>query len=291
MIKYADNTVEHHIRQMWKTVFGDSEEYIDIYFREKYRHENTLVYFEDEKPVASLQMLPYIFTFCGKEILVSYISGACTLPLYRKKGYMTSLLKYSFEEMRKRNISLTLLVPQESGLVEFYAHVGFVQAFDEGTEDLPSLKALLERYPCNLKGAYHEFDSWFRQKDMTIQKSFNDFRVIVEEAALEGFPPKRNLMGMARIIDAERLLADFAQKYGDKNFSLSVIDPILPTNNDTFILRAGNCERQGDKLKPHLQVDIGKLTHLLLGYHTSQKDEPFRSLFPEKKPQINFMLE
>ncbi|HBK95633.1 MAG TPA: GNAT family N-acetyltransferase, partial [Porphyromonadaceae bacterium] len=36
---------------MWKTVFGDSDEYMEIYFREKYRNENTLIYFESGKAV------------------------------------------------------------------------------------------------------------------------------------------------------------------------------------------------------------------------------------------------
>jgi predicted acetyltransferase len=291
MIKYADNTIAPQVRYMWKTVFGDPDAYMDIYFRDKYRNENTLVYIEDGKPVASLQMLPYMFTFCGREIPIAYISGACTLPAYRGKGYMSALLKQSFQEMRKRNIPLALLVPQDAGLMEFYAPFGFAQAFDAGTEELPSLKELLARHPDDLYGAYREFDGWFRQKDMTVQKSFDDFCSIVEEAALFGFPPKRNLMGMARIIDAETLLSVFAQHYEDKIFSLSVKDSLLPENEDTFVVQGGECKRQRKECDFHFHVPIGELVQLLLGYHTSRKDEPLRTLFPEKKPQMNFMLE
>jgi predicted acetyltransferase len=291
MIKYADNTIAPQVRQMWKTVFGDPEAYMDIYFRDKYRNDNTLVYVEDGKPVASLQMLPYMFSFCGREIPISYISGACTLPEYRRKGYMSALLKQSFHEMRKRNIPLSLLVPQEAGLVDFYAGFGFAPAFDAGMEELPSLKELLVRHPDDLYGAYREFDEWFRGKDVTVQKSFDDFRSIVEEAALFGFPSKRNLMGMARIIDAETVLRVFARQYRDKNFSLSVKDFLLPENNDAFVVRRGKCKRQCKECDPHFHVGVDELVQLLLGYHTSSKDEPLRSLFPEKKPQMNFMLE
>lgn len=291
MIKYADNTIAPQVRQMWKTVFGDPEPYVDIYFRDKYRNDNTLVYVEDGKPVASLQMLPYMFSFCGREIPIAYISGACTLPEYRRKGYMSALLKQSFHEMRKRNIPLSLLVPQEAGLVDFYARFGFAPAFDAGMEELPSLKELLARHPDDLYGAYREFDEWFRGKDVTVQKSFDDFRSIVEEAALFGFPSKRNLMGMARIIDAETLLHVFARQYCDKNFSLSVKDFLLPENNDAFVVRRGECKRQCKECELHFHVGVDELVQLLLGYHTSLKDEPLRSLFPEKKPQMNFMLE
>ncbi|HMM17459.1 MAG TPA: GNAT family N-acetyltransferase, partial [Petrimonas sp.] len=88
MIHYADNTTRQQVYDMWKTVFGDSDEYMEIYFREKYRNENTLIYFESGKAVSSLQMLPFDFSFHGSEIPVAYFSGLCTLPEARKKGFM-----------------------------------------------------------------------------------------------------------------------------------------------------------------------------------------------------------
>ena len=68
MIKFADDSTRQQVCDMWKSVFGDSEDYMEIYFRTKYKNENTLLYFEGDKAVASLQMLPFQFTFCGTEI-------------------------------------------------------------------------------------------------------------------------------------------------------------------------------------------------------------------------------
>ena len=87
MIRYADDTNKQQVYDMWKTVFGDPDEYMEIYFREKYRNENTLIYMKDGKAVSSLQLLSYQFTFCEKEIPVIYLSGVSTLPEYRGKGY------------------------------------------------------------------------------------------------------------------------------------------------------------------------------------------------------------
>lgn len=67
MIKYADNSLAPQVRNMWKTVFDDPDAYMDVYFRDKYRNENTLVYIENDKAVASLQMLPHTFTFAEKK--------------------------------------------------------------------------------------------------------------------------------------------------------------------------------------------------------------------------------
>lgn len=291
MIQYADTSVENQVRQMWKTVFGDDDAYMDIYFRHKYRNHRTLVYMEADKAMASLQMLPYCFTFCDTEIPVAYISGVSTLPEARKKGYMRWLLLQSFYEMAKAGIALALLVPQEAWLLRFYDNYGFAQTFDAGVEELPSLKTLLDTSVQKKENAYRAFDTWFRGKDMTVQKTFDDFCAIVEEAALFGFPPKKNLIGMARIVNAETLLSIFAEKYPQKQFSVCVGDEIVKNNAATFTVDGARVVKNAHLVQPAFHADIRELTQLLLGYHTSRKETTFRSLFPEKMPQMNFMLE
>ena len=291
MITYANEHTAPQICQMWKTVFGDSDAYIDLYFREKYKNEQTLLYEENGKVVASLQMLPYQFTFCQMEIPIAYISGAGTLPEARKKGYMQQLLIRSFDEMAKNRVSLSILVPQENWLLYFYEKYGYAQTFDEGSSQQVDLRTLLELNNGDEKAAFRKFDALFRSKDMTVQKTFNDFRVIVEEAQLFNFPPKTNLNGMARIINAETLLSIFAKKYNHLRFSVQLFDPIIEINNATFTIDKGNVEKNALLLEPVIEIEIRKLTQLLFGYHTSKEKTPLRCLFPEKVPQMNFMLE
>lgn len=291
MISYADNSLKQEVRNMWKTCFGDSDAYMDIYFSEKYRSENTLIYFDDGKAVASLQMLPYLFTFHGMEIPVAYFSGLCTLPQARKRGFMSSLIRQAYAELEKRNVPIALLVPQEKQLLDFYNQFGFAQTFDAGEDNLYSLHDLTERHESKMNDAYAEFDSWFRGKDMVVQKTFDDFRAIVAEARLFGFPPKKNLIGMARIIDAERLLKIFAASYPEKAASFTITDELIPRNNDGFIFHMGRVVRDPAHQTNFQKIDIRRFAQCLLGYHTSEMGEPFRILFPEKTPQMNFMLE
>ncbi|HAC73162.1 MAG TPA: GNAT family N-acetyltransferase, partial [Porphyromonadaceae bacterium] len=225
MIHYADNTTRQQVYDMWKTVFGDSDEYMEIYFREKYRNENTLIYFESGKAVSSLQMLPFDFSFHGSEIPVAYFSGLCTLPEARQKGFMGSLIKKSFGEMDEKGIPLAILVPQDKTVMKFYRQFGFTQTFNAGIP-LPNLQKIMVESE-NLPNAYEIFDSFFRQRDMTVQKTPDDFRAIVEEAALFDFPVKKGLMAMSRITDAEKLLIIFAKKYPQIKVSVKVSDPII----------------------------------------------------------------
>lgn len=291
MIQFANDTTRQLVWDMWKTVFGDPDDYMEIYFRHKYRNDQTLLYMEGNKAVASLQMLPYQFTFCGTEIPVIYLSGVCTLPEYREKGYSRQLLMKSFDIAAGRNVPIILLVPQEEWLLRFYDKLGFARTFDPGAETLPSLKELTQKYPGDLYAAYREFDSLFRYKDMTVQKSFDDFRAMVEEAALFGFPPKKNLMGMARVIDLQRLLSLFADQYPQTSFSVSVQDELLKINSSSFTINRGKVERNGPPAETLFHFNIRKLTQLLFGYHTSGSEEPLRTVFPEKVPSMGFMLE
>ncbi|MDD2328245.1 MAG: GNAT family N-acetyltransferase [bacterium] len=292
MIRFADEHTREAVRAMWKTCFGDPDDYMDLYFRHKYRDEQTLLYLDGGKPVASLQMLPYRFTFHGSEIPILYLSGVCTLPEARKKGFMQQLLLRSFEVAREREIPLMLLVPQEEWLLTFYAKYGFAQTFDAGSEPLPSIKTVLDAHPGDLEAAYRAFDCLFRGRDMTLQKSFDDFRAMAEEAALYDFPSKKNLIGMARIIEPERLLQLYAATRREAAFSLTLDDSQLHANNGAYSVSRGVVIRgslQGGA--PHLQMKVRELVCLLLGYHTASREAPLVGLFPERVPVMHYMLE
>ena len=290
MIEYITPQTRSQILEMWRVCFGDSQPYFDIYFREKYSDENTLAYFEGDKVVASLQLLYYNFTFCGVEIPIAYISGACTLPQARKKGYMEALLKRTFHELAKKNIPLSLLVPEENWLLAFYDKYGYAQTFDAGI-DLPSLEELMKRHSDNLYAAYKEFDSWFRNQEMTVQKTFDDFRIVVEEAAGYDYQAKKSLDGMARVINARLLLDLFAKKNPDKSFSVEITDAILTQNNLFLAVRNGIVLDTDAKLPIHLSLTIYDLAQALLGYQTSKKQTLFKNIFPEHHPQMHFMME
>lgn len=289
MIHYADDTTRQQVYDMWKTVFGDSDEYMEIYFREKYRNENTLIYFESGKAVSSLQMLPFDFSFHGSEIPVAYFSGLCTLPEARQKGFMGSLIKKSFGEMDEKGIPLAILVPQDETIMKFYRQFGFTQTFNAGIP-LPNLQKIMVESE-NLHNAYEIFDSFFRQRDMTVQKTPDDFRAIVEEAALFDFPVKKSLMGMSRITDVEKLLIIFAKKYPQIKVSVKVSDPIIGKNNAVFAIKNGSVSKSSKKETTHFYVEIDALTQLLLGYKTSEFSNDYRLVFPEKQPLIGFMME
>ena len=273
MIRFADSKDKPAIRQMWKLCFDDSEEFMDLYFREKYKSENTLVYSCDEKIVSSLQMLPYTITFYGKKIPFYYLSGLCTLPEYRSKGFMKRLIEAAHHEMKKRKIPLAVLIPAEKELFHFYEQFGYEQVF-EADEKLIPLKKILTEHPI-IEDAYTVFDLNFQQKDFCVQKTMDDFKTIVDEYKIDGCPPKTNLSGMARIIDAEYLFNLYKESVSASGLKLSLL----------------NLGELSSIKSNELKADVRILCRLLFGFKTKELDENFQLLFPERQPIMNLMLE
>lgn len=281
MIRLAGKDDETTVRQMWKTCFGDTDVFLDIFFSQKYKPENTLVYIHGNEFVASLQMLPFNFTFCGEEIPFYYFAGLCTLPEYRKHGFMAQLIDEAFRVMNQREIPLAILVPAEDPLFDYYRNFGFEKVFDSAVETIP-LKEILDKNKGDIVAAYEEFDAKCRTTDFCVQKTLSDFKTIVQEAASEDYPPKYNLDGMARLVDARKLLEIFYRKNSEKSFLIKIFDARISENNMVFVTRDGETE---------LDAEIKVLTRLLFGYHMSEFKPAFRAIFGEHHPVLNLMLE
>ncbi|MDY0015916.1 MAG: GNAT family N-acetyltransferase [Bacteroidales bacterium] len=197
MIVYADDTLKEEVKKIWKICFpDDSDNFTDFYFDTKYKNENTLVYVIDGIAVACLQMLPYNFTYYHHIIPTAYISGAATLPAFRKKGIMADLLTFAFHEMQRKNIPISVLIPQEPWLIAYYEQLGYAVTFEYGnqvlqsyTEDYDTFNDYkiipLSSQNNNIDTAYHYYASYFSKQNFCIQKSRADFEAIITFYTLE----------------------------------------------------------------------------------------------------------
>lgn len=117
------------LKELWKCCFHDSDEFVDMYFRLCYRDDTALYLRSGGRIVSALHTPCYAMTFEGTEIQTAYISGACTHPDFRGKGIMTRLLAESFDRMVQRHIPLSILIPANPGLIDYYARTGYACAF------------------------------------------------------------------------------------------------------------------------------------------------------------------
>ncbi len=289
MIEFSNENIIQSIKQVWKTCFGDSDAYIDLRFGAKYRHKNTLVYKENDTIVACLHMTPYLCTFYGKEIPIYYLEGLSTLPEWRGRGYMDKLIKKAHEVAAEREILLTVLIPAGPSLFPFYHKYGYTQISDNGTNDI-GLKELVDK-ASTIEHAYEIFETRYRSNDFCIQKSFDDFCTIMEEHAMEGYPPKFDLAAMGRIIDARTLLDIFAHENEQTSAVIQVEDKNLAINNGTFKVQNGKCTRTTDSSHIDLHIDISFLCRLLFGYHTDKLASKYEEIFRPHHMTVNLLLE
>lgn len=283
MIAFANDNTAPLVRRMWKTCFGDTDEYMDIFFAKKYRNENTLIYFEEGEAVASLQMLPYTITFYRQSLSFAYLAGLCTLPQHRQKGYMAQLIKEAHKVIEKRNITMAILIPAEEWLYKFYEKYGYTRVFDKDEEPIPLADILYKN--TEVKKAYKAFNALFEDKDFCVQKSFDDFIAIKDDYILDGYPVKTNLSGMARIIQPEVLLNFYAKANPNKDLRITLTD-----RDTAYHIYQGDVITEDVKIAD-IEVDTLLLTRLLFGYRIQELESIYRAYFEEHNPIMNLMLE
>lgn len=184
-------TKRQKIASLWKTCFGDPDEFIQLYFDGKYSDENALLYEENGQAAAALLMLPYPMTWAGTTLHASYISGACTLPEARNKGLMTRLLTEALRTQYRRNTDLSFLIPAEPWLYGYYQKSGYAPVFTHTWETftpsaIDAAQAATIETPAAYShtlahGCYPYFNREMQKRPCCIQHPFDDFSTILQD--------------------------------------------------------------------------------------------------------------
>ncbi|MDR1984800.1 MAG: GNAT family N-acetyltransferase [Prevotellaceae bacterium] len=117
------------LKNIWRTCFHDAEAYIDFYFSERYRPQNTFVHCEAGRGVAMLTMLPATVVTPHGEFSARYMYAVATLPEFRNKGLSFALAQQADEQAQAENCAVEVVAPATPDLFRFYARQGFVTAF------------------------------------------------------------------------------------------------------------------------------------------------------------------
>lgn len=186
-------TIKDEVKALWELCFDDSEEFVDLYFEKRYSDDMNVFVQRDGRIVSALQIIPYPMTFCGSIIPVSYISGACTHPDYRKQGWMRQLLADAHRRMYEEDVWLSMLIPANEELLDYYAKSGYAPTFgyacmnvyakdlfhsplykvEDETEDLA--------FQCE---HYRYFSSRMRNRLCCVLHSKDDFLIVMADLRL-----------------------------------------------------------------------------------------------------------
>jgi predicted acetyltransferase len=183
-------------RSLWKAVFGDTDEFMDLYFGQKYRHELNVFHEEDGHVVSALQCLPYTMTYGHDELEVSYVSGVCTREDLRNRGLMSNLLDEAHRHIFDMGAVFSFLIPAEPWLFGYYERFGYNTLFYESQAKIVStmlkpdtslgIAAVSESDSFDETAVSEYFALRMRERDCCIQHAAPDLHVVLADLFMGG---------------------------------------------------------------------------------------------------------
>lgn len=126
--------MEKQLAALWREAFGEGERETALFFRNRWRPQDSLVVEENGKVVSALYLLPCRMETSIGSVQAHYIYGAATLQSFRGKGYMGALIEAAAKVGQARGDYASVLLPGEERLYEFYRRFGYRTVF--GVEEI-----------------------------------------------------------------------------------------------------------------------------------------------------------
>lgn len=111
-------------KELWKAAFGDTDQYISYYFKEKAVRSRVYSKYAGGALVSMMFFTPYEVIYRGKECVCPYIVGVATEASYRRRGYMRTLLEQGLMEAEERGCELAFLCPADEKIYEPFGFRG-----------------------------------------------------------------------------------------------------------------------------------------------------------------------
>jgi predicted acetyltransferase len=119
------------IKSLWKTVFGDSEDFISRFIAH-FGIENGYVSKQNGEIAAMLFALPVCWGIARNAPTVDemwYVYACATHPQYRNRGLMSKLLETVYREACSKNVAGIFLRAANPNLENYYRKLGFEDFF------------------------------------------------------------------------------------------------------------------------------------------------------------------
>ena len=202
-----NDRIKNETRVLWDKCFSEEDKrFVDFYFEKRYNENDNIFIEKDGKVVSALQLISYPFSYYGKTIGCSYLSGCCTDPDYRSQGLMNDLIIIALKQAKNNGACFAALIPASESLFNYYAGTNFVTTFDyskirinlsqqvnETTSqqvsnsvisDFQQLIANSQQPSSDFYEVYEYFNNKMRVRNCCIQHNEYDFKVITDDLEL-----------------------------------------------------------------------------------------------------------
>ena len=193
-----DNNIKNQTKALWDKCFSEEDQrFVDFYFEKRYNEQDNIHIEKDGKVVSAMQLISYPFSYYGKTIGCSYLSGCCTDPEYRSQGLMNDLIIKALNQAKNNGACFAALIPASESLFNYYEGTNFISTFDyskirikrQQTTDNGQQSVTIsvfdnESEPEAFYQVYDYFNSKMRSRNCCVQHDEYDFGVITEDMEL-----------------------------------------------------------------------------------------------------------
>lgn len=176
------------VRHLWELCFRDTPEFIDLYFRLRYRDALNEAILRDGQVVSALQLIPYELQTWGARFPLAYLSGVCTHPQARRQGLMRRLLKQTHRRLYAEGCPVSSLIPAEPWLFDCYATSGYAPLFVYDWRRLSIAPGddtvTVSEYREDSRDVYAYFSRKMSERPCCVLHSEEDFDVVLADLYL-----------------------------------------------------------------------------------------------------------
>lgn len=120
-IRYPSEKQISGLRSLWKQAFGDTDEYMDLFFGTAFSPERSLCALNGDKVTAAMYWLD---AECGGK-RIAYLYAVATDMDFRGRGLCRALTEEAHRILKERGYTGAVLVPAEPGLFIMYGKMGY----------------------------------------------------------------------------------------------------------------------------------------------------------------------
>ena len=203
-----DNNIKNQTKALWDKCFSEEDKrFVDFYFEKRYNEQDNIHIEKDGKVVSAMQLISYPFSYYGKTIGCSYLSGCCTDPDYRSQGLMNDLIIKALNQAKNNGACFAALIPASESLFNYYEGTNFIPTFDyskikikrqQSTDNsqqtasgcqiishrVTESPSLQEDGKLDFYQVYDYFNTKMRNRNCCIQHDEYDFGVILKDLEL-----------------------------------------------------------------------------------------------------------
>lgn len=119
-MKTADESMIPRLKELWHICFGDSKEYIDMFFKYAFNASKTMVYTVNNNIAGACYLFPC--SISGRR--ASYLYAGGVFPEYRRRGIYEEMM-HSWSKWCHKNNCIPFLKPADDKLWNYYKKIGF----------------------------------------------------------------------------------------------------------------------------------------------------------------------